>query len=78
MQTITLVAAAPSDFEALLSLRIAAMRESLERIGRFDPERARQRLRATFDARCTRRLRLRTAGQFFPLARERGTGGQES
>ena len=37
-----------ADFEALLALRIEAMRESLERLGRFDPERARSRLRATF------------------------------
>ncbi|MFD4837215.1 GNAT family N-acetyltransferase [Achromobacter sp. NPDC058515] len=37
-----------ADFEALLALRIEAMRESLERLGRFDPARARSRLRATF------------------------------
>ncbi|SSW64440.1 GNAT family N-acetyltransferase [Achromobacter agilis] len=37
-----------ADFEALLALRIEAMRESLERLGRFDPERARSRLRSTF------------------------------
>ena len=36
------------DFEELVALRIAAMRESLERVGRFDPERARQRLRNSF------------------------------
>ena len=33
-----------SDLEALVALRIAAMRESLERVGRFDPARARARL----------------------------------
>lgn len=37
-----------SDFDALIELRIAAMRESLERIGRFDPARGRERLRRTF------------------------------
>ncbi|CUI78101.1 GNAT family N-acetyltransferase [Achromobacter aegrifaciens] len=37
-----------ADFEDLLALRIEAMRESLERLGRFDPERARSRLRSTF------------------------------
>ncbi|MDQ2140833.1 GNAT family N-acetyltransferase [Alcaligenaceae bacterium B3P038] len=37
-----------TDFEDLLSLRIAAMRESLEAIGRFDLARARSRLAATF------------------------------
>ena len=38
-------AVSEADFEDLLALRIAAMRESLERLGRFDPERARSRLR---------------------------------
>ena len=37
------------DFEALVALRMRAMRESLERIGRFDPERARSRLRDSFE-----------------------------
>ena len=37
-----------ADFEDLLALRIEAMRESLERLGRFDPQRARSRLRTTF------------------------------
>jgi|GEM_PF-240782 len=36
------------DFDELASLRIAAMRESLERVGRFDPARARQRLADSF------------------------------
>lgn len=39
-----LTPAGEDDFEALLSLRLAAMRESLERVGRFDPQRARERL----------------------------------
>jgi len=37
-----------ADFEELVALRIVAMRESLERVGRFDPERARERLRKSF------------------------------
>jgi GNAT superfamily N-acetyltransferase len=36
------------DFDALADLRIESMRESLERVGRFDAERARQRLRAGY------------------------------
>jgi GNAT superfamily N-acetyltransferase len=44
----SLAGVSDSDFEELLTIRIAAMRESLERIGRFDPDRARQRLRAGF------------------------------
>jgi GNAT superfamily N-acetyltransferase len=39
-----LAPAGEADFEALLSLRMAAMRESLEKVGRFDPQRARERL----------------------------------
>ncbi|MDC7716779.1 GNAT family N-acetyltransferase [Vogesella sp. DC21W] len=42
------------DFEALLVLRLAAMRPSLEAIGRFDPERARARLAASFQPADTR------------------------
>ena len=34
----------PSDFEALLALRLRAMRESLTQLGRYDEERARARL----------------------------------
>ena len=45
--------ASEADFEALLALRIDAMRESLERLGRFDPARARARLRGTFRPECT-------------------------
>src|SRR3954463_12767438 len=48
--------ASADDFEALLALRIAAMRESLERIGRFDPVRARERFRSSFSAAFTRHV----------------------
>ncbi len=37
-----------SDFEDMLALRIAAMRPSLERVGRFDLARSRERLSAGF------------------------------
>jgi HAD superfamily hydrolase (TIGR01509 family) len=40
--------ATEGDLEALVALRVAAMRDSLERLGRFDPGRARERLRAGF------------------------------
>ncbi|AOI87814.1 GNAT family N-acetyltransferase [Burkholderia pseudomultivorans] len=40
----------PSDADILVDIRIAAMRESLSRIGRFDPQRARERFLASFDA----------------------------
>lgn len=38
-----------SDADTLVAIRIAAMRESLERIGRFDPQRARERFLESFD-----------------------------
>jgi GNAT superfamily N-acetyltransferase len=38
-----------ADFDELADIRIVAMQESLERVGRFDPDRARERLRASFD-----------------------------
>lgn len=43
-----------ADFDTLADLRVAAMRESLERVGRFDPVRARERLRSTFAPEYTR------------------------
>jgi GNAT superfamily N-acetyltransferase len=45
----TLQAVRDEDFEPMVAIRIEAMRPSLERLGRFDPERARQRLRAGFE-----------------------------
>ncbi len=45
---ISFAPATAQDAEALVALRIAAMRESLERIGRFDPARARERFLAGF------------------------------
>ncbi|HEY8610025.1 MAG TPA: GNAT family N-acetyltransferase [Roseomonas sp.] len=41
--------AAEGDFEALLDLSVRVMRAHLERVGRFDPERRRARMRAGFD-----------------------------
>jgi len=38
---VVLCRASNSDQEALVAIRIEAMRESLERLGRFDPDRAR-------------------------------------
>ncbi|WP_081259415.1 GNAT family N-acetyltransferase [Burkholderia territorii] len=38
-----------SDVDRLVAIRVAAMRESLERVGRFDPKRARERFLASFD-----------------------------
>ena len=45
-----------ADFEALLALRVRTLRAGLERIGRFDPQRAAQRFRSTFRPADTRRI----------------------
>ena len=55
-QEVTLDPAADSDFEALAILRTEAMRESLERIGRFDPVRARERFRTGFSPAHTKHI----------------------
>ena len=54
--TVTLAPATAGDAEALVALRIAAMRASLERIGRFDPGRARERFLAGFSPAHTRHI----------------------
>ena len=46
--TPTLAPVADADFEAMLALRIEALRESLERLGRFNPDVARARLKSQF------------------------------
>ncbi|WP_322014265.1 GNAT family N-acetyltransferase [Paraburkholderia sp. J12] len=46
---ITFLPTTHDDAEALVNIRINAMRESLERIGRFDRQRARERFLAAFD-----------------------------
>ena len=53
---ITFAPVRDSDFDELLALRIAVMRESLERLGRFDPQRAAERFRTTFRPDDTRRI----------------------
>ena len=53
---LSLAPAYDDDFEALLSLRMAAMRESLQRLGRFDPQRARERLSRAFEPAHTRHI----------------------
>jgi len=46
------------DFETMLSLRMAAMHESLQRLGRFDPQRARERLSRAFEPAHSRHILL--------------------
>lgn len=47
---VILVLAQQSDLDNLVAIRIEAMRESLERVGRFDPVRARERFLSGFEA----------------------------
>ncbi len=53
-----LQAAQANDLDHLVEVRIAAMRESLERLGRFDPQRARERFASGFDAACTQHIEV--------------------
>lgn len=55
---IILVPAQQSDVDNLVAIRIEAMRESLERVGRFDPVRARERFLSGFEARSTRYIEV--------------------
>ncbi|HEY3665355.1 MAG TPA: GNAT family N-acetyltransferase [Polyangiaceae bacterium] len=55
---IRLTPVAPHDADELAALRVTAMRESLERIGRFDPERARARFLSTFMPGNTQHIEL--------------------
>lgn len=54
--TIMLETVAAEDAESLAALRVESMRESLERVGRFDPERARARFLGTFTPEFTRAI----------------------
>ena len=53
---VTFELATDTDFEQLAAIRVDAMRESLERIGRFDPARARERLRNGFQPEYARHI----------------------
>lgn len=48
--------ATAADFEGLLALRLRAMRDSLERLGRYDENRARERLAQGFDPAHTQHI----------------------
>ena len=56
--TIALIAAHEDDAEQLVALRIAAMRDSLARIGRFDPQRARERFLSGYSPAHTRHIEV--------------------
>lgn len=53
---LSLGSVAAGDFEPMADLRAEALRESLERLGRFDPVRVRERLRSAFEPACMRHI----------------------
>jgi GNAT superfamily N-acetyltransferase len=53
---LSLAPVAAQDFESMLALRMAALRESLERLGRFDLQRGRERLAAQFEPDAMRHI----------------------
>ena len=54
--SIVLLPVEAADAEALVALRIEAMRESLQRVGRFDAARARERFLSGFSPQHTRHV----------------------
>ena len=48
--------AEPEDAGALADLRVLAMKDSLEALGRFDPVRARERFLLGFEPNCTQQI----------------------
>ncbi|MGJ8529534.1 GNAT family N-acetyltransferase [Maritalea sp.] len=50
---LSFTSATSDDLERLIALRLEAMRPSLEHLGRFNPERARQRFVNEFQPECT-------------------------
>lgn len=70
---IRLVPVSPGDFDQLVAIRIAAMRDSLERLGRFDPARARQRLADSFVPEQTRWIRFDDVPVGFVAVRPEAT-----
>jgi GNAT superfamily N-acetyltransferase len=71
-QSITLTPTTESDFETLVAIRIEAMRESLERIGRFDSARARERFRSGFSPTHTRYILAGTETVGFLVTKPQG------
>lgn len=70
---VILVPARQSDLDNLVAIRIEAMRESLERVGRFDPVRARERFLSGFEARNTRYIEVSGERVGFVVVKHRHT-----
>ena len=63
-----------SDADALASLRVEAMRESLQRVGRFDPQRARERFLSSFAPDQTHHIVLGGSKVGFFVVKPEGDG----
>lgn len=74
LPSITFCVAATGDATALATLRVEAMHESLERIGRFNPVRARERFLSSFSPEHTRHVVLNgeRVGFFVVKLQEQG------
>ena len=66
--------AVAADLEALVARRIEAMQASLERIGRFDPQRARARFSDAFEPSCTRHVVLGGQRVGFVVVKDEAAG----
>ena len=71
---VTLEAVCAADAESLAALRVEAMRESLERAGRFDAERARARFLDGFAPEFTRAIVLQGERVGFVVVRPHADG----
>lgn len=74
MARVSFEPALAADAEGLVAIRIAAMRESLERLGRFDPRRARDRFLAAFEPAATRHVLVDGRRVGFVVVRPQGDG----
>lgn len=69
---VTLTPVQQSDLDDLVAIRIEAMRESLERVGRFDPVRARERFVSGFEAGNTRYIEVAGERVGFVVVKQQG------
>lgn len=70
----TLAPVSAADADALADMRVQAMRDSLEAVGRFDPQRARERFLVSFDPRFTRAVVVGGTRVGFVAVRPDGEG----
>ena len=73
MMNVSLTPASSEDADALANLRVRAMRESLERVGRFDPDRARARFLSSFAPQHTRHIEVSNQRVGFVVVRPEKT-----